>query len=85
MADSTLQVGVPIDPGTPPRKAVVGECVLTNFSTVLQDRLRDHAKAFDGLLSLIPSKMYYGEDTSVCRFYFIPTSAAEDHSPAAWW
>ncbi|KAL7951219.1 SURF6 domain-containing protein [Trichoderma barbatum] len=30
----------------------------------LQDRLRDHAKAFDGLLSLIPAKMYYGEDTS---------------------
>ncbi|KAK4157688.1 hypothetical protein C8A00DRAFT_39968 [Chaetomidium leptoderma] len=29
-----------------------------------QDRLRDHAKAFDGLLSLIPAKMYYGEDTS---------------------
>ncbi|KAL2752238.1 hypothetical protein ACRALDRAFT_1078257 [Sodiomyces alcalophilus JCM 7366] len=30
----------------------------------LQDRLREHAKAFDGLLSLIPAKMYYGEDTS---------------------
>ncbi|KAF5022447.1 hypothetical protein F66182_5532 [Fusarium sp. NRRL 66182] len=30
----------------------------------VQDRLRDHAKAFDGLLSLIPAKMYYGEDTS---------------------
>ncbi|KAG6004005.1 hypothetical protein E4U21_001509 [Claviceps maximensis] len=30
----------------------------------LKDRLRDHAKAFDGLLSLIPAKMYYGEDTS---------------------
>ncbi|KAL6870276.1 SURF6 domain-containing protein [Trichoderma novae-zelandiae] len=30
----------------------------------LQERLRDHAKAFDGLLSLIPAKMYYGEDTS---------------------
>ncbi|KAH6623508.1 hypothetical protein F5144DRAFT_595660 [Chaetomium tenue] len=29
-----------------------------------QERLRDHAKAFDGLLSLIPAKMYYGEDTS---------------------
>ncbi|KAG5921241.1 hypothetical protein E4U61_007022 [Claviceps capensis] len=29
-----------------------------------QDRLRDHAKAFDGLLSLIPAKLYYGEDTS---------------------
>ncbi|KAM7204571.1 hypothetical protein V8F33_001535, partial [Rhypophila sp. PSN 637] len=32
--------------------------------TNLQDRLREHAKAFDGLLSLIPAKMYYGEDTS---------------------
>ncbi|KAL2163413.1 hypothetical protein VTH06DRAFT_5470 [Thermothelomyces fergusii] len=32
--------------------------------TALQERLRDHAKAFDGLLSLIPAKMYYGEDTS---------------------
>ncbi|PNY24401.1 Ribosomal RNA-processing protein 14 [Tolypocladium capitatum] len=31
----------------------------------LQDRLRDHAKAFNGLLSLIPAKSYYGEDTSV--------------------
>ncbi|ATY64710.1 60S ribosome biogenesis [Cordyceps militaris] len=30
----------------------------------LQDRLRDHAKAFDGLLSLIPAKQYYGEDIS---------------------
>ncbi|ROT42753.1 SURF6-domain-containing protein [Sodiomyces alkalinus F11] len=30
----------------------------------LQDRLREHAKAFDGLLSLIPAKMYYGEDNS---------------------
>ncbi|KAE9369493.1 SURF6-domain-containing protein [Stipitochalara longipes BDJ] len=30
----------------------------------LQDRLRGHAEAFDGLLSLIPAKFYYGEDTS---------------------
>lgn len=30
----------------------------------LKDRLRDHAKAFNGLLSLIPAKQYYGEDTS---------------------
>lgn len=30
----------------------------------LQDRLRQHAEAFDGLLSLIPAKIYYGEDTS---------------------
>jgi hypothetical protein len=27
--------------------------------------LREHAEAFDGLLSLIPAKFYYGEDTSV--------------------
>jgi hypothetical protein len=31
----------------------------------LQDRLREHAEAFDGLLSLIPAKHYYGEDNSV--------------------
>ncbi|KAH8593750.1 surfeit locus protein 6-domain-containing protein [Bisporella sp. PMI_857] len=31
----------------------------------LQERLRDHAEAFDGLLSLIPAKHYYAqEDTS---------------------
>ncbi|KAH7154869.1 surfeit locus protein 6-domain-containing protein [Dactylonectria estremocensis] len=30
----------------------------------LQDRLRAHSAAFDGLLSLIPAKMYYGEDTT---------------------
>ncbi|KAI4284519.1 MAG: hypothetical protein L6R38_001342 [Xanthoria sp. 2 TBL-2021] len=30
----------------------------------LEDRLRSHAKAFDSLLSLIPAKLYYGEDTT---------------------
>ncbi|OAQ66598.1 ribosome biogenesis protein Rrp14-C [Pochonia chlamydosporia 170] len=30
----------------------------------LQDRLRDHAAAFNGLLSLISAKDYYGEDTT---------------------
>ncbi|KXJ90165.1 surfeit locus protein 6-domain-containing protein [Microdochium bolleyi] len=30
----------------------------------LQERLQQHAKAFDGLLSLIPAKMYYGEDSA---------------------
>ncbi|RFU30836.1 hypothetical protein B7463_g5512, partial [Scytalidium lignicola] len=30
----------------------------------LVDRLREHAEAFDGLLSLIPAKHYYGEDNS---------------------
>ncbi|KAK5662584.1 hypothetical protein OQA88_8498 [Cercophora sp. LCS_1] len=32
--------------------------------TSLQDRLRESQKAFDGLLSLIPAKMYYGEEKS---------------------
>jgi 60S ribosome biogenesis protein Rrp14 len=31
----------------------------------VQDRLREHAEAFDGLLSLIPAKHYYGGDNSV--------------------
>ncbi|KAH8687473.1 surfeit locus protein 6-domain-containing protein [Tricladium varicosporioides] len=30
----------------------------------LEERLRGHAEAFDGLLSLIPAKHYYGEDNS---------------------
>ncbi|KAL4797261.1 surfeit locus protein 6-domain-containing protein [Aspergillus venezuelensis] len=30
----------------------------------LEERLRSHAQAFDGLLSLIPAKIYYGEDGS---------------------
>ncbi|EEH43595.1 uncharacterized protein PADG_08215 [Paracoccidioides brasiliensis Pb18] len=30
----------------------------------IEERLRNHAQAFDGLLSLIPAKYYYGEDTS---------------------
>ncbi|RAH44331.1 putative 60S ribosome biogenesis protein Rrp14 [Aspergillus brunneoviolaceus CBS 621.78] len=30
----------------------------------IEERLRDHAQAFDGLLSLIPAKNYYGEDGS---------------------
>lgn len=36
------------------------------MSCAIQDRLRDHAEAFDSLLSLIPAKLYYGEDTNVC-------------------
>ncbi len=32
----------------------------------LQDRLRGYAKSFDGLMSLIPAKDYYGGDTTVC-------------------
>ena len=38
---------------------------LSRFNKRLQDRLREHAEAFDGLLSLIPAKHYYGEDNSV--------------------
>jgi hypothetical protein len=30
-----------------------------------QERLRSHAQSFDGLLSLIPAKYYYGDDNSV--------------------
>ncbi|POS85424.1 SURF6-domain-containing protein, partial [Erysiphe pulchra] len=30
----------------------------------LKDRLLEHAKSFDGLLSLIPAKHYYGKDNS---------------------
>jgi hypothetical protein len=30
-----------------------------------KERLRSHAKAFEGLLSLTPAKLYYGEDVSV--------------------
>jgi len=30
----------------------------------IEEHLRSHAQAFDGLLSLIPAKYYYGEDTS---------------------
>ncbi|KAI9860152.1 MAG: surfeit locus protein [Trichoglossum hirsutum] len=30
----------------------------------LEERLKSHAKAFDGLLSLIPAKYYYGHDNS---------------------
>ncbi|KAF5136743.1 Ribosomal RNA-processing protein 14 [Metarhizium anisopliae] len=30
----------------------------------VQDRLRDYSKSFDGLLSLIDAKTYYGEDTA---------------------
>merc|ERR1711939_176119 len=30
----------------------------------LEERLQKHARNFDGLLSLIPAKLYYGEDVS---------------------
>lgn len=37
--------------------------------------MRDHSEAFDSLLSLIPAKLYYGEDTSVrvSSFYHLVT------------
>ncbi|KAF2835151.1 SURF6-domain-containing protein, partial [Patellaria atrata CBS 101060] len=34
------------------------------MSDDLEERLNSHAKAFEGLMSLIPAKQYYGEDTS---------------------
>ncbi|KAK3385078.1 hypothetical protein B0H63DRAFT_494263 [Podospora didyma] len=49
------------DENDPDRSAGDGEGNITWSSG---DRLREHAMAFDGLLSLIPAKMYYGEDTS---------------------
>ena len=32
-----------------------------------KERLRIHAKSFEGLLQLIPADRYYGKDTSVGR------------------
>jgi hypothetical protein len=34
------------------------------MSNSLEERLQQHSNAFDGLLSLIPAKYYYDEDTS---------------------
>ncbi|CCK71449.1 ribosome biosynthesis protein RRP14 KNAG_0H00330 [Huiozyma naganishii CBS 8797] len=34
------------------------------MSQSLEQRLRENARAFDGLLSLIPAKLYYDEDTA---------------------
>lgn len=34
------------------------------MSNTLEERLKEHSNAFDGLLSLIPAKYYYDEDTS---------------------
>lgn len=56
MAESSLQV-CPLFPAIH----------LHPLTLLSQDRLREHAEAFDGLLSLIPAKYYYGEDTSVCE------------------
>ncbi len=42
-----------------------------------QERLKSHARAFEGLMSLIPAKDYYGKDesiTSVCYPSFLRTN-----------
>lgn len=79
MADSSLKVRLQ----TPPHAALWEARGWSWLSCLTlshrQNRLRDHAKAFDGLLSLIPAKMYYGEDTSV-RHPLLP--AASFHRPA---
>ena len=36
----------------------------------VEERLQRHARSFDGLLSLIPAKLYYGEDVSVRMAFF---------------
>jgi len=43
------------------------------LTEIPQDRLREHAESFDGLLSLIPAKHYYAEDTSVSLDIFFTT------------
>ncbi|KAK0649490.1 hypothetical protein B0T16DRAFT_428237 [Cercophora newfieldiana] len=45
------------------------------------DRLRDHAKAFDGLLSLIPAKMYYGADEK--NYQWMKKKQTKDQARAA--
>lgn len=57
MTETTLEVNK--SSSSPPfrRDILTAVCV--------QDRLREHAEAFDGLLSLIPAKHYYGGDNSV--------------------
>ena len=42
-----------------------------------QERLRSHERSFDGLLSLIPAKYYYGEDTSVSLHPHPPPNTQE--------
>jgi hypothetical protein len=49
--------------------------------TLCQARLKSHARAFEGLMSLIPAEVYYGKDasiTSVCALSFcIETSPTQ--------
>ncbi|KAL5612062.1 hypothetical protein BROUX41_000381 [Berkeleyomyces rouxiae] len=46
----------------------------------LEDRIRDHAAAFNGLLSLIPSKLYYGADATADAATTTDESALDPHN-----
>lgn len=46
---------------------VIQRFQLLHLANSIQDRLRSHAQAFDGLLSLIPAKYYYGDDNTSVR------------------
>ena len=46
-----------------------GTTGLCDWPFFFKERLRSHSQAFDGLLSLIPAKYYYGEDNSVCLYF----------------
>ncbi|RHZ55897.1 hypothetical protein CDV55_102166 [Aspergillus turcosus] len=50
-------------PGLDTRWIVCGLVIEVKMDDI-EERLRSHAQAFDGLLSLIPAKYYYGEDGS---------------------
>jgi hypothetical protein len=41
----------------------------------LQERLKSHARAFEGLMSLIPAKDYYGKDESITSVCITPLQA----------
>ena len=49
-----------------PLPARTGKKTDLSVNNYAQERLRDRPTSLDGLLSLIPAKIYYGEDTSVC-------------------
>ncbi len=59
-----------VTPGLFPSQNWVDCDSKTHPITRFQNRLRDHAKSFDDLLSLIPAKTYFGtgEDANVCCF-----------------
>lgn len=54
----------------------VVERLVNDQHVQIQERLLNSQKSFDGLLSLIPAKMYYGEDATVCELKLLlpPTS-----------